>query len=73
MTKGQMQEMLEDEEKVHALVHQLYTVGRDVRSTPMSWAYESKKLKEAVHYLSAAAVDVRARGRAGRVPEEAAE
>ena len=51
-TKAQLQEMIHDEEQVRTLVHQLMTVGRDVRSTPMSWAYEGKKLNCAVKHLA---------------------
>ena len=51
-TKGQLQRMIEDEEQVRGIIHQLMTVGRDVRSTPMSWSYEGKKLKSAVAHLA---------------------
>ena len=51
-TKAQLQEMIQDEEQVRILVHQLMTVGKDVRSTPMSWAYEGKKLNCAVKHLA---------------------
>jgi hypothetical protein len=34
-TKAQLREIIEDEDAVRVLVHQLMSVGRDVRSTPM--------------------------------------
>jgi hypothetical protein len=34
-TRRQMRQMMEQEDSVKQLVHQLMTVGRDVRSTPM--------------------------------------
>ena len=40
------------EDKARVLVGQLSTVGRDVQSTTMHWAYESKKLDTTVKYLS---------------------
>ena len=52
MTKGRLREMIQDEQQVRTLVHQLMTVGRDVRSTPMCYAYEHKKLDCAVRQLS---------------------
>jgi len=51
-TKAQLREMIEDEQAVRTLVHQLMSVGRDVRSTPMQWAYEGKKTTCAVHHMS---------------------
>ena len=41
-----------DEHAVRTLVHQLMSVGRDVRSTPMHWAFEAKKTTCAVKHLS---------------------
>ena len=41
------------------LVHQLMTVGRDVRSTPMQWAYEGKKLDCVAKHMSFRPVWVR--------------
>ena len=35
-----------------SLVNQLMCVGRSVRSTPMQWSYESKKLDCAAKFLS---------------------
>jgi hypothetical protein len=52
LTKGGLREMLQDEQAVRSLVHQLMVVGKDVRSTPMQWAYEGKKLDCAVKHLS---------------------
>ena len=52
LTKRGLREMLDDEREVRSLVHQLMVVGRDVRSTPMQWAYEGKKLDCAVKHLS---------------------
>ena len=43
---------MESEETCRSLVHQLMSVGRDVRSTPMQWSYEGKKLDCAVKHLS---------------------
>ena len=44
--------MLEDEEAIRSIVHQLMVVGMDVRSTPMHWAYQGKQLDCTVRYLS---------------------
>ena len=44
MRRYELEQMLQDEAAVRQLVHQLMSVGQTVRSTPMSWAYESKKL-----------------------------
>ena len=52
LTKGALRQMLSDEHRARALVGQLSTVGRDVRSTTMQWAWETKKLQAAVKHLS---------------------
>jgi len=52
MTKKRLREILQEEDKSRILVGQLSTLGREVRSTPMQWAYESKKLDATVKYLS---------------------
>ena len=52
MTKRRLREILKEEDKSRILVGQLSTLGREVRSTPMQWAYESKKLDATVKYLS---------------------
>ena len=52
MTKGRLREILADEGRMRILVGQLSTVGREVRSTTMQWAYESKKLDCTVKHLS---------------------
>ena len=52
LTKGALKEMLKDENRTRVLVNQLMTVGRDVRSTSMQWAYEGKKLDATVKHLS---------------------
>ena len=52
LTKGQLRAILASEDAARTLVGQLSTVGRDVRSTPMQWAYEGKKLDAAVKHLS---------------------
>ena len=44
--------MLEHEDTARALVGSIQTMGRDVRSTPMQWSYERKKLSAAVQFLS---------------------
>ena len=58
--------MLEDENRLRVLIGQLSTVGRSVRSTPMQWAYEGKKLDATVKHLSC----VRPWLRCGDVPDE---
>ncbi len=40
--------MVEDEQQSKMLVNLLMSIGKDVRSTPMAWAYEGKKLDAAV-------------------------
>jgi len=52
LTKARLREMLNDEDQARVLVNQLMNVGRDVRSTPMQWAYEGKKLDATVKHLS---------------------
>ena len=48
---------------------QLSTVGREVRSTTMQWAYESKKLDSTVKHLSWIPPWVDARGQSGELPQ----
>ena len=43
---------MQSEEAMRSLVYQLMSVGRDVRSTSMSWPYERKKLDACVKHLS---------------------
>ena len=52
MTKGRLRELLHQEDRMRMLVGQLANVGREVRSTTMQWAYESKKLDATVKHLS---------------------
>ena len=52
LTKGGLREILAIEGKRRLLVNQLSTLGRDVRSTPMQWHYEGKKLDATVKHLS---------------------
>ena len=52
LTKGKLRELLANEDNARALIGSISTVGRDVRSTPMHWAYEGKKLTASVQYLS---------------------
>ena len=52
LTKAKLREMLEQEDTARALVGSIQTLGRDVRSTPMQWSYEGKKLPAAVQFLS---------------------
>ena len=52
LTKARLREMLNNEDQVRVLVNQLMNVGRDVRSTPMQWAYEGKKLDATVKHMS---------------------
>ena len=40
LTRRRLREMMENEETCRAIVGQLMSVGRDVRSTPMQWSYE---------------------------------
>ena len=52
LTKRDLKRVMEDEEALRAMVNQLQIMGRDVRSTPMQWSYEKKKLDAAVKCLS---------------------
>ena len=52
MTKRALRDILEQEDRMRVLVGQLSTVGRDVRSTSMQWAYEGKKLDCTVKHMS---------------------
>ena len=51
-TKGGLRNMLKDEQGVRLVTNQLMCLGRDVRTSPMYWSYESKKLDAAVKHLS---------------------
>ena len=55
LTKAKLREMLEQEDTARALVGSIQHMGRDVRSTPMQWSYEGKKLSGscAVSFLEA--------------------
>ena len=44
MTKDGLRAVLKDEELCRGLVHSLMKVGQNVRTTPMQWAFEGKKL-----------------------------
>ena len=52
LTKGHLRSILQEEDRMRVLVGQLSTVGREVRSTTMQWAYEGKKLESTVKHLS---------------------
>ena len=52
LTRRRLREMIENDESYRSIVGQLMTVGRDVRSTPMQWSYEGKKLDCAVKHLA---------------------
>ena len=52
LTRAALLEMIENAESARMVTHQLMTVGRNVRSTPMQWAYEGKKLDTIVKYMS---------------------
>ena len=52
LTKAELRGILEQEDRMRVLVSQLSTVGRDVRSTTMQWAYEGKKLDSTVKHMS---------------------
>jgi hypothetical protein len=52
LTKAQLKAMMEDKSESSEMLRQLLTVGKDIRSTPMSWSYEAKKLDAAVKHLS---------------------
>ena len=52
LSKAQLRAMLANEDQARALVGSISAVGRDVRSTPMHWAFEGEKLTAAVQFLS---------------------
>jgi len=52
LTKARLKQILGDENRARVLVGQLSNVGRQVRSTPMQWAFEGKKLDATVKHLS---------------------
>jgi hypothetical protein len=52
LSKAQLKAMMEDKSESSEMLRQLLTVGKDIRSTPMSWSYEAKKLDAAVKHLS---------------------
>ena len=51
LTKARLRELLESEDASRAMVYNLQNIGRDVRSTPMQWSYEGKKLDCAVKHI----------------------
>jgi len=51
LTRRQLRDIIESEDAARSLVYQLQSVGRDVRSTPMSWSYERKKADCCVKHL----------------------
>jgi hypothetical protein len=52
LTKGGLRDMLKDEQSCRLVTNQLMCLGRDVRTTPMYWNHEGKKLDAAVKHLS---------------------
>ena len=52
MTRDELRAALKDEELARSLVNSLMKVGQDVRSTPMQWAAEGKKLDCAIKHVS---------------------
>ena len=52
LTKAKLREMFAMEDTARALVGSISTMGRDVRSTSMQWAFEGKKLTAGVQHLS---------------------
>ena len=52
VTRRQLRDMIENESTALSLVNQLMTVGRDVRSTPMDWAWHGKTTRAAVQHMS---------------------
>ena len=52
LPKGQLRGLMSNESTARAIVGQLGVCGRDVRSSPMHWNYEGKKLDAAVKHLS---------------------
>ena len=52
LTKGDLRTMLKDDQSVRLITNQLMCLGRDVRTSPMYWSYEGKKLDAAVKHLS---------------------
>ena len=52
LTKGELRDMLKDEQSVRLVTNQLMCLGRDVRTSPMYWSYEGKKLDAGVKHLS---------------------
>ena len=68
MTKGRLRGILQQEDRARILVGQLANIGRDVRSTTMQWAWESKKLQTAVKHLSWLPPWVDGRDEDGAVP-----
>ena len=52
LTRESLRAAVRDEELAGKLVHTLMIVGQGVRSTPMHWAAEGKRLDCAVKYMS---------------------
>ncbi len=52
ISKAQIRKIMDDESQCRMLGGLLMSIGRDVRSTPMSWSYEGKKLDAAMKHLS---------------------
>ena len=73
MTRDELRALLQDEELAGSLVHSLMTVGQGIRSTPMQWADEGKKLDCAVKHLSWAPPWVRPRRHGSEADSAAAD
>ena len=52
MTRGELRELMGQEAGVSKIVHQLMTIGNDVRGTPMHFAQKHRELDCAVKHLS---------------------
>ena len=52
LTKGALRDMLKDERSCRLVTNQLMCLGRDVRTTPMYWNHEGKKLDAGVKHVS---------------------
>ena len=52
MSRGELRDLMGQKDGVRSIVHQLMSVGRDVRATPMHFAHKRKELDCAVKHLS---------------------
>ena len=52
LTKRRLRQLLADEHAAKAMVYNLQSIGRSVRSTPMQWSGERHKMEAAIRHIA---------------------